>query len=91
MSVIEYEPKESAKVLKKQFIDQSDFFKLLGRKCESHQKMYNKIKGEIKKDLESKSKSLPDSRHLPLGLVLEYLQDFGITRESILESARLSY
>lgn len=91
MSVAEYEPKESVKILKKQFIRQEDFYILLGRKCEAHQKMYNKIKGEIKKDLESKSKSLPDSRHLPLGLVLEYLKDYGITRESILESASLSY
>ena len=91
MSTIDYEAKESAKVLKKQFIDQSDFFKLLGRKCESHQKMYIEIKECIKKDLESKSKSLPDSRHLPLGLVLEYLKDYGITRESILASASLSY
>lgn len=91
MSVIEYEPKESAKVLKKQFIDQTDFFKLLGRKCESHQKMYIKIKECIKKDLDEKGKNLPDCRHLPLGLVMEYLKDYGITRESILESAALSY
>jgi hypothetical protein len=91
MSTIEYDPKESVKILKKQFILQEEFFILVGRKCVGNQQMFNEIKKCIKKDLESKGKSLPDSRHLPLGLVLEYLKDYGITRESILESATLSY
>ena len=88
MSVEHYEPKESAAILKKQFIRQEDFFILIGRKCEEHRKMYIEIKKCIKKDLEEKGKSLPDSRHLPIGLVLDYLKDYGITRESILENAR---
>ena len=91
MSTIEYDPKESVKILKKQFILQEEFFILIGRKCVGNQKMFNEIKGAIKKDLAEKGKSLPDARHLPLGLVLEYLKDYGITRESILESATLSY
>ena len=91
MSTIEYDPKESVKILKKQFILQEEFFILVGRKCVGNQKLFNEIKECIKKDLEKMNKSLPDKRHLPLGLVLEYLKDYGITRESILESATLSY
>ena len=87
MSTIEYDPKESAKILKKQFILQEEFFILIGRKCVGNQKMFNEIKECIKKDLAEKGKSLPDSRHLPLGLVLDYLKDYGITREAILENA----
>ena len=49
MSVEHYEPKESAAILKKQFIRQEDFFKLIGRKCEEHRKMYIEIKKCIKK------------------------------------------
>ena len=88
MTVVHYEPKESVNVLKKQFIHQEDFYKLLGRKCEQHRLMYIEIKNEIKKDLQAKNKSLPDSRHLPIGLVFDYLKDYGITREAILENAR---
>lgn len=91
MSVVEYEPKESVKILKKQFINQTEFFVLIGKKSEAHQKLFNQIKECIKKDLEKMNKSLPDKRHLPLGLVLKYLEDYGVTRESILESASLSY
>ena len=88
MSTIEYDPKESVEILKKQFILQEDFYKLVGRKCVGNQKMFNEIKESIKKDLKEKGKSLPDSRHLPIGLVFDYLKDYGITREAILENAR---
>lgn len=88
VTVVQYEPKESLDALKKQFIRQEDFYKLLGRKCEQHRLMFMTIKEEIKKDLQVKGKCLPDSRHLPIGLVFDYLKDYGITRETILENAR---
>lgn len=88
MSVEQYEPKESAEILKKQFIRQDDFFKLIGRKSDQNRIMFLEIKEQIKKDLAEKGKRLPDSKHLPLGLVLDYLKDYGITRESILENAQ---
>ena len=88
MTVVHYQPKDSAEVLKKQFIRQEDFFKLIGRKSEENRKMYIEIKKEIKKHLEARGKCLPDAHHLPIGLVLDYLKDYGITREAILENAR---
>ena len=86
--VKEYTPAESAQVLKKQFIRQEDFFKLIGRQSEQNRQLYLVIKEHIKKDLSSKGKRLPDSKHLPLGLVLDYLADYGITREAILDNAK---
>ena len=47
MTVVHYQPKDSAEVLKKQFIRQEDFFKLIGRKSEENRKMYIEIKKEI--------------------------------------------
>lgn len=88
MSSAVYEPKDSMKILKKTFINQEEFFVLIGKKTENNRQMFLRIREEIKKDLNSKGKRLPDTRHLPLGLVLDYLKDYGITRETILDNAK---
>ena len=88
MSSAVYEPKDSMKILKKTFINQEEFFVLIGKKTENNRQMFLQIREEIKKDLNSKGKRLPDTRHLPLGLVLDYLKDYGITRETILDNAK---
>ena len=49
--------------------------------------MFKEIKLKIKKDLAEKGKRLPDSDHVPLNLVLDYLKDYGITRKSVLTTA----
>jgi hypothetical protein len=49
--------------------------------------MFKEIKLKIKNDLAKKGKRLPDSDHVPLNLVLDYLKDFGITRKSVLATA----
>lgn len=88
MSTKYYEPKESIKILKKHWINQKDFYVLIGKENESIRQLFIAMKEQIKKDLSDKGKLLPDNRHLPIGLVLDYLKDYGITRESILENAK---
>lgn len=84
-----FEPEESKNVLKKSFINLSDFYILLGKQCEQNRQMFKEIKQQIKKDLAEKGKRLPDSDYVPLNLVLDYLRDFGITRKSILTTAEV--
>lgn len=82
-----FEPIESKDILKKPFINLTDFYKLMGKQCEQYRLMFKEIKLKIKKDLAEKGKRLPDSDHVPLNLVLDYLKDYGITRKSVLTTA----
>ena len=82
-----FEPSESKDILKKSFINLTDFYILLGKQCERNRLMFKEIKLKIKNDLAEKGKRLPSSDHVPLNLVLDYLKDFGITRKSVLATA----
>lgn len=82
-----FEPSESKDILKKSFINLTDFYILLGKQCEQNRLMFKEIKLKIKNDLAKKGKRLPDSDYVPLNLVLDYLKDFGITRKSVLITA----
>ena len=82
-----FEPSESKDILKKSFINLTDFYILLGKQCERNRLMFKEIKLKIKNDLAEKGKRLPSSDHVPLNLVLYYLKDFGITRKSVLATA----
>ena len=82
-----FEPSESKDILKKSFINLTDFYILLGKQCEQNRLMFKEIKLKINNDLAEKGKRLPDSDHVPLNLVLDYLKDFGITRKSVLATA----
>lgn len=83
-----YEPVDSKNVLKKSFINLTDFYMLMGKQCEQYRLMFKEIKMNIKKDLADKRMRLPDSDYVPLNLVLNYLKDYGITRKSILTTAQ---
>jgi len=87
MSSRYYEPAESKDILKKTFINQNDFYILLGRKCEQNRLLFLEIKAKIKEDLAKNGKRLLDSRHIPLNRALEYLKDYGISRKGILSNA----
>lgn len=73
--------KDIEEVLKKTFIKLDDFYILMGKKSESIRKLFINIRIAIVEKLSKVGKRLPDSKHLPLSLVLEYLSDYGITKE----------
>ena len=81
-----FEPSESKDILKKSFINLTDFYILLGKQCEQNRLMFKEIKLKIKNDLAKKGKRLPDSDYVPLNLVLDYLKD----RRKLLDAVTIS-
>lgn len=81
--------REKAEICSKLFISAVEIRKVLDLKEGTGNKVIHEIRDYINAELDKKGKRLPDRKHYPTDLVFKYLKNYGITKQQIINNAKV--
>ena len=81
--------REKVEICSKTFISAVEIRKVLDLKEGTGNKVIHEIRDYINTELDKKGKKLPDRKHFPTDLVFKYLKNYGITRQQIINNAKV--
>ena len=81
--------RQKATICSKLFISAMEIKNVLDLKEATGNKVIHEIRAFINCELEKRGKKLPDTKHFPTDLVFKYLKMFGITKQQIINNAKV--